>query len=874
MAVEEKKAAVEKAPAPEAAKPQSTSLEELNALIAQARAAQKKYAEFSQEKVDAIFQAAALAADKAAFSLAKEAVEETGMGNFEDKVIKNHYASQYIYAQYANTRTCGIISESLSAPGVKNLRIAEPLGVVAAVVPCTNPTATAIFKSLLALKTRNGMVFSPHPRAKACTAHAVKIVMDAAVKAGAPKGLIACIPSPSVETSAALMKLCDITLATGGPGMVASAYSSGKPALGVGPGNVSVLVDESADLRKAASCIIHSKGFDNGVICASEQNCVFSGSDEKYAEFKRQLESLGAYFVRPEDMDKFRNVLMRHNPKNPAIMSASPAITGRSPKAIADMAGVEVPEDTRLLVGEITDYETSEAWAHEKLSPTLSLIHAKDFESGLKVAEHLVEHGGHGHTASLHVDPAREDLIEEFGLTMETCRIVVNMPSSQGAIGGIYTDEIRPSLTLGCGSWGNNSTWENIGVNNLLNIKTVAVSEPEVINDGAFDAHYLEKVPFYSGKKALEDGLSAISKEVEAGRIVIVVNSGNAGLGKSFASKLDVKHRRKKPAVYEASACDSKNVAALCDVIRSKEAVAIVALGDSVTANLAKYALIYLADPKADLSVLSMPVLSTAKRIVDVPCADLALIMVPTDPWSYASYDCTLSFTEKNRHYEVIDSSLAPDIVIASKEFIKDRDDEDAYEHAYAAMARLVSGTCSLLSDEDVIAEAGEGIKSAYKIFEKKASLGKEIDLGAWAGTISGWAGGGLVDALSESLAETFKVDADKAYCVLLPACLAQAVNDCPYKLGTAPGYYQPEGSSRIKELGEKIGITDFLDWVSNIRVELHLPTVLADLGITPADLENNLDKAVDLAFKKQQILTAPVYSRVVKMKELLKSLL
>ncbi|MBO4785306.1 MAG: aldehyde dehydrogenase family protein, partial [Lachnospiraceae bacterium] len=439
------------------------SVEKLQKALEELREAQKEFALYSQQEVDKIFKEAAMAANAARIPLAKMAVEETGMGIVEDKVIKNHYAAEYIYNKYKDTKTCGVIEKD-EAFGIE--KIAEPIGVIAAVIPTTNPTSTAIFKALLALKTRNAIIFSPHPRAKGSTIEAAKVVLEAAVKAGAPEGIIRWIDVPSLDMTNVVMKESDIILATGGPGMVKAAYSSGKPALGVGAGNTPAIIDESADIILAVNSVIHSKTFDNGMICASEQSVIV---DSKiYAKVKKEFKDRGCYFLKADEIDKVRKTILINGALNAKIV-------GQTAFKIAELAGVKVPEKTKILIGEVESVELSEEFAHEKLSPVLAMYKSKNFEDALNKAERLIADGGYGHTSSIYLNTLTEqEKIAEFGERMKTCRILINTPSSHGGIGDIYNFKLAPSLTLGCGSWGGNSVSENVGVKHLLNIKTVA----------------------------------------------------------------------------------------------------------------------------------------------------------------------------------------------------------------------------------------------------------------------------------------------------------------------------------------------------------------------------------------------------------------
>ena len=440
-----------------------TNPQELTELMARVRKAQEKFATYSQEQVDAIFLAAATAACQARIRLAKLAVSETGMGVIEDKVIKNHYASEYIYNAYKHEKTCGVLEED---PSFGIQKIAEPIGVIGAVIPTTNPTSTAIFKSLICLKTRNGIIISPHPRAQKCTVAAAKVVLDAAVAAGAPQDIIGWIDAPSLELTGQLMHEADLILATGGPGMVRSAYSSGKPALGVGAGNVPAIIDSTADLKMAVSSIIHSKTFDNGMICASEQSVIVL--QDVYEDVRSEFAARGCHFLTEEEKDQLRAVLLINGALNAKIV-------GQSAVTIAAIAGIQVPENTKILIGEVESVDMAEPFAHEKLSPVLAMYSAKTFDEAMDKAQHLLEDGGYGHTAAVYLSTRTAgDKLQAFSLRMKACRILVNTPSAQGGIGDLYNFRLTPSLTLGCGSWGGNSVSENVGVRHLLNVKTVA----------------------------------------------------------------------------------------------------------------------------------------------------------------------------------------------------------------------------------------------------------------------------------------------------------------------------------------------------------------------------------------------------------------
>ena len=579
------------------------NVEALEAKMKAMREAQKVFATYNQEQVDKIFYEAAMAANKMRIPLAKQAVEETGRGIVEDKVIKNHYAAEYIYNAYKNTKTCGVLEED-AAYGIK--KIAEPIGLVAAVIPTTNPTSTAIFKTLICLKTRNAIIISPHPAAKACTIAAAKIVLDAAVKAGAPEGIIGWIDVPSLELTNTVMKDADITLATGGPGMVKSAYSAGKPALGVGPGNTPVIIDDTADIKMAVSSIIHSKTFDNGMICASEQSVTVL--DSIYDEVKKEFAYRGCYFLKKgEELDKVRKTIII----NGALNSKIP---GKSAYEIAKMAGVNVPEDTKILIGEVESVDISEEFAHEKLSPVLGMYRAKTFDEALAKAEQLVADGGYGHTASLYVHPAQKEKIAKHAEAMKTCRILINTPSSQGGIGDLYNFKLAPSLTLGCGSWGGNSVSENVGVKHLINIKTVAERRENMLW-----FRTPEKVYFKKG--CMPVALDELGTVMNKKKAFIVTDSFlyKNGYVAPIEEKLDemgIQHT----CFYEVAPdptlqCAQKGT----DQMRAFEPDTIIALGGGSAMDAAKIMWLMYEHPEANFEDMAMDFMDIRKRVYTFP---------------------------------------------------------------------------------------------------------------------------------------------------------------------------------------------------------------------------------------------------------------
>ena len=579
------------------------SVETLTKTLERVKNAQKEFSKYSQEQVDKIFQAAAIAANEARIPLAKMAVEETGMGIVEDKVIKNHYAAEYIYNKYKNEKTCGVIYQDDSY-GIK--KIAEPVGIVAAVIPTTNPTSTAIFKTLIALKTRNGIIISPHPRAKKSTIEAAKTVLEAAVKAGAPEGIIAWIDVPSLELTNMLMQSVDIILATGGPGMVKSAYSSGKPALGVGAGNTPAVIDESANVILAVNSIIHSKTFDNGMICASEQSVIVS--DKIYDKVKDEFVKRGCYILNPEETEKVRKTIIINGALNAKIV-------GQKAHTIAELAGVSVPENTKILIGEVESVDLSEEFAHEKLSPVLAMYKSSSFDDALEKAYRLIEDGGLGHTSSLYVNTVTEkEKIEKFYSKMKTCRVLVNTPSSQGGIGDLYNFKLTPSLTLGCGTWGGNSVSENVGIKHLLNIKTVAERRENMLWFRAPEKVYMKRgcLPV-----ALEELKNVMNKK----RVFIVTDTFlyENGYTKVVTDKLDemgIVHETFFNVAPDPTLACAKEGVKLIDAFKPD---CIIAIGGGSAMDAAKIMWVLYEHPEIDFLDMAMRFMDIRKRVYTFP---------------------------------------------------------------------------------------------------------------------------------------------------------------------------------------------------------------------------------------------------------------
>jgi len=628
------------------------SVEKLQEAIVRTRKAQQIFATYTQEQVDKIFLAAASAANKARIPLAKMAVEETGMGVVEDKVIKNNYAAEYIYNAYKDTKTCGIIEED-KAYGIK--KIAEPIGVVAAVIPTTNPTSTAIFKCLIALKTRNAIIISPHPRAKNSTIAAAKLILEAAVAAGAPEGIIDWIDVPSLEMTNMVMKEADIILATGGPGMVKAAYSSGKPALGVGAGNTPAIIDDSADILLAVNSIIHSKTFDNGMICASEQSVIVL--DSIYKEVKKEFAKRGCYFLKGDEVDKVRKTIIINGSLNAKIV-------GQKAAKIAELAGVTVPEETKILIGEVESVELSEEFAHEKLSPVLAMYKAKTFAEAVEKAEHLVADGGYGHTSSLYVNEVTEtDKINEFAARMKTCRILVNTPSSHGGIGDLYNFKLAPSLTLGCGSWGGNSVSENVGVKHLINIKTVAERRENMLWFRAPEKIYIKKgcLPV-----ALDELKTVMGKK----RAFIVTDTFlyENGYTKPITDKLDemgIAHMTFFNVAPDPTLGCAKEGAAQMAAFKPDT---IIALGGGSAMDAAKIMWVLYEHPEADFMDMAMRFIDIRKRVYTFPKmgAKAYFVAIPTSAGTGSEVTPFAVITDEATgvKYPLADYELLPNMAI------------------------------------------------------------------------------------------------------------------------------------------------------------------------------------------------------------------
>ena len=835
--------------------------EDLTELIERVRKAEEVYSTYSQEQVDKIFMAAAIAANKARIPLAKEAVAETGMGVLEDKVIKNHFASEYIYNTYRSVKTCGVLEDDEDM-GYET--IAEPLGILAGIVPCTNPTSTAIFKSLLALKTRNGIIFSPHPRAKKCTIHAAQIVLDAAVEAGAPKDIIAWIQEPSIEASNQLMKTCDCILATGGPGMVTAAYSSGKPAIGVGPGNAPCIIDTTADVKMAVSSIIHSKTFDNGMICASE-NSVIAVKDV-YDAVKAEMIYRGCYFLNAEELNKVRHTVIINGSSNAKVV-------GQPAYVIAKMAGFEVPETTKILIGEVTKTDKSEEFAHEKLCPVLALYKAEDFEDALTKADRLVRDGGFGHTADLYADEALgKDHINEFASKMKACRILINTPSSLGGIGDIYNFRIKPSLTLGCGSWGGNSVSENVTVKQLLNVKTVAKRREK---NGCLSKALEELKTVYDRKRVLVVTDKFLYQSGFSKKITTVLD--NLGIQTEVFSDV---------APDPTLACAEEG-AKLC---ASYMPDAIIALGGGSPMDAAKIMWVLYEHPDANFQDMAMDFMDIRKRIVTFPKmgTKAMLVCVPTTAGTGSEVTPFAIITDQRdgTKYPITDYELMPTMAIIDSDLMRDipkgltrASGIDALTHSMEAYASTYATVFTDGIAKEAIQEIFTWLPRAYKNLGNDPEAREHM---AHAATMAGMAFAnaflGIDHSLGHKLGAYHHLPHGVCVSLLLQEVMKFNAGEVPTKMGTFPQYKYPHTLRRYCEIAEMLGITGKTDQekfnkllkkIDGLQREIELPATIKDAGIAEDKFLATLDEMSEAAFNDQCTGANPRYPLISEVKTL-----
>ena len=847
------------------------SVEALQERMTIMRRAQREFAKFTQEQVDHIFFEAAMAANKARIPLAKMAVEETGMGVMEDKVIKNHYASEYIYHAYRNTKTVGVLEED-PAFGIK--KIAEPIGLVAAVIPTTNPTSTAIFKALLCLKTRNAILISPHPRAKKCTAEAARIVYEAAVKAGAPEGIIGCIEFPSLELTGELMHEADIILATGGPGMVHAAYSSGKPALGVGAGNTPVIIDETADIKLAVSSIIHSKTFDNGMICASEQSVTVLDSvyDEVRAEFARR----GCYFLKGDELDRVRHTILINGALNAKIV-------GQSAHTIAALAGVDVPEETKILIGEVESVELSEEFAHEKLSPVLAMYHAKDFDEALDKAEKLVCDGGHGHTASLYIHPAQKKKIMEHAERMEACRIVINTPSSFGGIGDLYNFKMAPSLTLGCGTWGGNSVSENVGVKHLLNVKTVAERRENML---WFRAP--QKVYFKKG--CMPVALDELGTVMGKKKCFIVTDTFlyKNGYVAPIEAKLDqlgIQHT----CFYDV-APDPNLSSALkgAQAMRLFEPDCIIALGGGSAMDAGKIMWVMYEHPEVDFLDMAMRFMDIRKRVYTFPkMGEKAyFVAIPTSSGTGSEVTPFAVITDDRTgtKYPLADYELLPNMAIVDADNMMNQPRGLTSASGIDVLTHGLEAYASMMATDYTDGLALKSMKNVFDYLPRAYEYGaadpearqKMADASCMAGMAFANAFLGVCHSMAHKLGAYHHLPHGVANALMICHVLRYNAAEVPAKMGTFPQYDHPHTLARYAECARFCGICGkddeetldlFIQKIEELKAKVGIKKSIAEYGISEEAFMSTLDQMVEDAFDDQCTGANPRYPLLKEIK-------
>lgn len=848
------------------------SVEALAIRMEEIRAAQKEYATYSQEQVDKIFAAAASAANKARISLAKMAVQETGMGIVEDKVIKNHYASEYIYNAYKDTKTVGVVEED-SANGIQ--KIAEPIGLIAAVIPTTNPTSTAIFKCLLALKTRNAIIISPHPRAKGCTIEAAKIVNQAAVEAGAPEGLIGWIDVPALELTNEVMRNADIILATGGPGMVKAAYSSGKPAIGVGPGNTPVVIDESADIKVAVSSIIHSKTFDNGMICASEQSVTVL--DSIYSDVKKEFIARGCYFLKKDEIEKVRKTIIINGALNAKIV-------GQSAYAIAKLAGVTVPEETKIIIGEVTSVNISEEFAHEKLSPVLAMYKASSFEDAIKKADQLVKDGGYGHTASLYIDLNEHEKLNTFSMAMKACRIVVNTPSSHGGIGDLYNFKLAPSLTLGCGSWGGNSVSENVGVKHLLNIKTVAQRRENMLWFRAPEKVYFKKGCMGLALAELKDVMNKKKAFVvtdtflHSNGFLEPVTKQLHEMGIDYAIFSNV---QPDPTLANAKEGAKAMMAYNPDVI--------ISFGGGSAIDAAKIMWVLYEHPEVDFEDMAMRFVDIRKRIYTFPKMGVKanFVAIPTSSGTGSEVTPFAVITDEvtGIKYPLADYELLPNMAIVDTDNMMSQPKGltsasgiDVLTHALEAYASVMATDYTDGFALKAMNNVMKYLTTAYEDGTNIEARQKMADASCMAGMAFANAFLGVCHSMAHKLGAYHHLPHGIANALLITRVMKFNAVTAPTKMGTFSQYEYPHTLERYAECARFCGyagktdeesLENFIDAIEALKESIGIKKTIKDYGIEEATFLETLDEMVENAFDDQCTGANPRYPLMKEIKQL-----
>ena len=851
------------------------TIEQLEELISRVRKAQKIFETYSQEQVDAIFKAAATAANKARISLARMAVEETGMGVLEDKIIKNHYASEYIYNKHKHAKTCGIIRED-KANGIKI--VAEPLGVIAGVIPTTNPTSTAIFKALIALKTRNGIIFSPHPRAKNCTITAAKLVLDAAVKAGAPEDIIGWIDVPSLDLTNGLMtsSSIDCILATGGPGMVKAAYSSGNPALGVGPGNTSAVIDETADIKMAVSSILMSKTFDNGMICASEQAVIVV--DSVYEEVKKEFQYRGAYLVSEAEQQKMIDLPFI----DPKRGTAHPNIVGQPAYKIAQLAGFEVPVDAKILLAERPSVDWEDPFSREKLSPILSMYRAANYEEAAEMAYELVYKGGAGHTAVLYTDERSQVRINEYAEKMPTCRVLINSPSSQGGIGDLYNFKLEPSLTLGCGSWGKNAVSGNVGVENLLNYKTVAERRENML---------WFKVPskIYFKRGATDLAL----RELEGKKRAFIVtdrflfNSGAVDTITKVLDEIGIEHE----VFFDVKPDPTlSTINQALTILRPFEPDVIIALGGGSPMDAAKIMWLMYEQPDTNFEDIAMRFMDIRKRICAIPDLGKKAIMVAIPTTSGTGSEVTpfsiITDEEAQVKYAIADYALTPNMAIVDPNFVDSMPKGLTSASGIDALVHSIEAYVSCMATNFTNSNALEAIKLVFKYLERSYTNGASDPIARekmhYAATIAGMAFSnsflGLCHSMAHKLGAMYHVPHGVANALLIRQIMKFNASDAPKKQATFPQYKFPNAKVKFGQIADELNLGGknddekvelLINAVDTLMKAINLPNSIKDFGVDEKTFMDNLDELVELAYDDQCTGANPVYPLLADIKQI-----
>ena len=850
------------------------SIESLQNTITRVRKAQEEFSKFSQEKVDQIFKAAAIAVNQARIPLAQMAVEETGMGVVEDKIIKNHYAAEYIYNKYKNEKTVGVVEED-NYYGIK--KVLEPIGVIGAVIPTTNPTSTAIFKTLICLKTRNGIIISPHPRAKTSTIAAAKVVLEAAVKAGAPEGIIGWIDVPSLELTNTLMQSVDTILATGGPGMVKSAYSSGKPALGVGAGNTPAIIDESADIILAVNSIIHSKTFDNGMICASEQSVIVL--DKVYEAVKAEFAKRGCYILNSEEIEKVRKTIIINGALNAKIV-------GQSAYNIAKLAGVEVPETAKILIGEVESVDLSEEFAHEKLSPVLAMYKAKDFEDALAKAKQLIADGGLGHTSSLYINTlTQKEKIEEFYSNMKTCRVLINTPSSQGGIGDLYNFKLAPSLTLGCGSWGGNSVSENVGIKHLLNIKTVAERRENMLWFRAPEKVYIKR-------GCLPVALEELKNVMDKKKVFIVTDTFlfENGYTKPITDKLDelgIAHTTFSNVAPDPTlACAIEGTRAMNEF----KPDAIIAVGGGSAMDAGKIMWVMYEHPEVDFLDMAMRFMDIRKRVYTFPkMGERAyFIAVPTSAGTGSEVTPFAVITDEKTgtKYPLADYELLPKMAIVDCNMMMNAPKGLTSASGIDAVTHCLEAYASMMATEYTDGLAIESLKNIFKYlpraYENGANDPEAREKMANAATMAGMAFAnaflGVCHSMAHKLGAFHHIPHGIANALMIDYVLKFNSAEVPTKMGTFPQYDHPHTLRRYAEVAEALGLggandeeslNNLIKAIDELKEKIGIKKTIKDYGVDEKDFLDRLDEMSEQAFDDQCTGANPRYPLISEIKEM-----